>query len=167
MGRTALDVEVTHAFRNPRVLYCGAAHEDWDPDGEGSVTKRIIVGGKVCKYVAEGSKLLYAAKPCEHCLRAFMPPKWKHHCESCCYFGQADSDDGQVDIYWCASSQRPSLSSVIGRFGDEPNAYASHHPPEACAGPGEYLMKHALRWYLYALAIAARRGLWTPTQEEP
>lgn len=52
-----------------------------------------------------------------------------------------------------------SLDSILGRYGSEGHEYFSSHPPEAMAGPEEYLAI-ADKWYLFALVQATRKGLY-------
>lgn len=152
----------SHAFRNPKALHCGAPHRFVDDESD-PLVEHLVVGGQRCALIGEGSKLLYAADPCEACLRAYLPPKHEHDCEACRYLGQVQDGGDVVDVYWHVSSTS-SLASVIGRRSSEGHDYASSNPPEAFSGPGEYLMRNAPRWYLYALAVAARRGLWLPAE---
>lgn len=89
-------------------------------------------------------------------------PKFAHDCERCVFLGRIDSENESeaIDIYWCKSPTIQSLDSVIGRYSCDSSDYYSSHPPEAFAGPEEYLTR-AGRWYLFALVQAARKGLYT------
>lgn len=95
-----------------------------------------------------------------------VKPKFTHDCERCVFLGHVKSrlepeDESQeaIDIYWCKSPRIQSLDSVIGRYSCDGPDYYSSHPPEAFAGPEEYLAR-AGRWYLFALVQAARKGLY-------
>jgi len=89
-------------------------------------------------------------------------PKFIHDCSQCIFLGSSVSDRNKnmsVDVYWCKSSTMPSMDSVLGRYGNKGHEYFSSHPPEAMAGPEEYLTI-ADKWYLFALIQATRKGLY-------
>lgn len=92
-----------------------------------------------------------------------MKPRYTHDCDKCIYLGtvyarrENDCKD-YIDCYWCAN-RYPSLSSVLGRYGNEGPEYMSSHPPEAFASGNDYLMM-ADRWYLFAMFQAVKLGLY-------
>jgi hypothetical protein len=91
-------------------------------------------------------------------------PKFQHDCDRCTYLGTVQNKGGHFfDLYWCANASHPALSSVLCRYGSEGPEYSSSHPPEAFAGPEEFiaLSKQYERPYIHAMARAVRMGLYS------
>lgn len=60
--------------------------------------------------------------------------KFIHDCDRCIFLGPFENRSGNhIDLHYCPDPRRPSLSSLIGRYGDECSHYASSMPPEAFA----------------------------------
>lgn len=100
-------------------------------------------------------------------------PKYKHDCDECKFLGQYLSNTARViDIYWCQRKGKDptmlSLTSVIGRYGNRGEEYASSHPPKAfSAGHLEWMKENHPEgnWYLTALELAEAAGVYDPVSQ--
>jgi hypothetical protein len=101
-----------------------------------------------------------------------MLKRYTHDCTHCVYLGPYDTGYGEGgepedehDLWWCPSPS--GLASVISRHSSEPSDYTSGSPPEAYAGPEEYIQLSADRWreghawYIEAMRRAIQKGLYT------
>jgi hypothetical protein len=63
-------------------------------------------------------------------------PVWLHiACDRCVFLGTWHRDPkAPIDCYWCPNELYPSISSVLGRYGDIGQEYMSMNPPEAYSG---------------------------------
>lgn len=92
-----------------------------------------------------------------------MSNVYKHDCDACIFLGNHSSGKKIIDIYWCRSNE-PSLTSIIGRYGNEGGEYYSSHPPIAFVGREEIIKKAiaANTWYATALKLAEAQGFYDP-----
>jgi hypothetical protein len=89
-------------------------------------------------------------------------PVWLHiACDRCVFLGTWHRDPkAPIDCYWCPNELYPSISSVLGRYGDIGQEYMSMNPPEAYSGGRAAHLPVADAWYLFALIRAHELGLY-------
>lgn len=80
-------------------------------------------------------------------------PLFRHDCPLCEFQGHV----GGKDWYVCPTTVgRPALDSIIGRFGNEPQAYYSTHPREAITGSESSQTEETIAQSLYESYRAQR-----------
>lgn len=89
-------------------------------------------------------------------------PVWLHiACDRCIFLGTWRRDPKTpIDCYWCPNEKYPSITSVLGRYGDIDQEYMSGNPPEAYCGGRAAHLPVADAWYLFALIRAHELGLY-------
>lgn len=89
------------------------------------------------------------------------PPRFDHDCDACVFLGAYTGPAPRcqrIDLYWCPNPSHPTLSSVLGRYGDNGSSYYSSTPPEAVSDA--MYLRNAQPWYQEAIARALAAGLY-------